>query len=1040
MKKQRIIGLFVVIVCVALLFGLVACNVNPTPDDPTPTPSPVEKKFEVTGGDELTIGQDSVVTDEQLLAGISAKYGDDAVSAYVADKSALDVAVIGSYQVVIGFKDAQGEIIKNDDGENQTLSRKINIVENYYADVVITGNTELSFDEGAEVSDEALLAGVSAGEGFTVYIKDRSSVNNAKIGEYQVVLGVKKDGKIVKSNATTEVTADRKVIVTAHPINITFYCNDEVTIKNVYIELNTTQTDDEIERAMLAGIAAKDDDFAEYSVQLVGKGSFDKAVAGEYAVTIGAFSDGEAVKDANGDAYTLERKIIVKAFEKLTTPQNVAVGTDDKCGNIVFNAVTGAESYTIKVVALEAEATAEKVCEIVSTSNEVSLGFVSLNTGDYTVYVMASAEGCKDSDYSSALNITYTKIQEFLAEDIAKFDNADHGIASLENGIAKITTPQDGWGKAASKSFDLNYSLNPVLSLDIYNVDNAYFASINVNDDSEIGITGDVRDNKPVTKKIPSGSFSGKVSAKLIVGPTGGGPSVYLHAARIFALNNYVAPVVGQKLATPANLGVGADGASISWTGDALCENFQVVIAKRGEETAFVTTTTDKLSYTVVSLAKGDYTIKVKAIGDGTTTLDSDEATWDFSIKEYANYNAEQVGNFTGAGWEASSTVNYDAATGYATINYDGSRDYGAVGNAAVTIDLSKKPVVVMEDVTITTGWLARAFFGSSSIITMQSDTPCATPVHYDYLIRKTWINVDNNPIPGNSGSASAPAGTGAYRFLMGFVGGTSSRVQLKGMRIVYIEEYSDATATKLDTPSNFAVGSDGSSISYSSSALQHQYTIYKYGTEEVAMSGIAEGSSITVAKLSAGNYTLKVNGKGDGESTLDSDVATYSFTITDIENYSAQDIVDSTKFKCRDGSVTAKLSEDGKAVISNNSEWGVWAPITGVDINLADKVVIVVDGLTLTNKCWLSRSYATADGTTKTVVMQNDTDGTWENQTIIKRTWVNVDGNKIDANTGSSDAPSGTVNYAFGIGVNGTGIVEVQSIRLVKVTAYVEA
>ena len=102
------------------------------------------------------------------------------------------------------------------------------------------------------------------------------------------------------------------------------------------------------------------------------------------------------------------------------------------------------------------------------------------------------------------------------------------------------------------------------LALDIYKVDSAYFATLFV-DKTEIKIIDDTRKNLPVTATIPMGSNNEIVNAALIVGPTGGGPSVYIRSARVFALNAVEQTELNQPLETPQNMRLGDNGYSVTW-------------------------------------------------------------------------------------------------------------------------------------------------------------------------------------------------------------------------------------------------------------------------------------------------------------------------------------------------------------------------------------------------------------------------------------------------------------------------------------------
>lgn len=1037
MKNKTISkSILIILLCVVFVLSLVGCEQTDIPD----IPDVGDLQLEISGySTAIEVGQDGVLSDEDILSGITAKLGETTYVPYIADKSAVNMAAIGEYSVVIGIKDGNGNIVNGLDGKPATVNRTVKVVEVFYADIQIQGlDQELSFEFGAEITDAQLLEGLSVSEGFTLYVKDRSGLDSSEAGEYSVVIGVKKGERIVKSDATHEVTEERYIIIEEEipELHVTFYFGESTTPTSVYVELNSQLTQDELEASILAGVVAKDDDFNEYELAL-DMSAVNVNEAGNYNVTVTAMQDGEPLCDSQGQPFATTRTVIVKVFETLQTPQQLAIGAGNNIGMITFSKPAHATDYVALVMNKGEAASEQDAVAVIESKGFVPMGFVDLASGDYTVYIKALADGYKQSAYSEGFDITFTLVKNFSVEELGSFADRDHGTASVSGGHAKIVEYADGWGKVVSESFNVNMDKSPILALNLYSVEGKYFACMIINN-SEKTMRGDTQSADPAMMPFKTSDYTGTQSVQLELGCASSGttvdhPVVMLDGARIFYLSEYTAPIVGHQLTAPTDFA--PKGAKISWSCDSLAEKYDVQIVVMGSENVVASTSgIETREFQVAQLPAGDYTLRVQAIGDGTQTLSSQVATYDFSVKEYANWSAQDIGNFTGEGWETTSTVKYDGETGYAIINHDGSRGYGAVGvpsASAPIIDLSKRPVIVMEDVSIAGGWLARAFFGSSGIIGMQNDT--IIDVHYDYLIKETWTNVDGNYI-GSIGNKENPQGTGAYRFLMGFVGGNEARVQLKGMRIVYVKEYS-TEMTPVQTPSGFGTSTDGGSIQWNTNALKYKYELYALGGEVALAMGEGNGSTFAAVTLPAGNYTLKVQGLGDGVETSDSQWGEYSFTVTEIVAYSAQDIVNSELFFAHDGKTPIVTLEGDKARITNDSDWAVWAPIEAVQLNFANRPVIVMDGLTLINDCWLARSYIGAT----TIVMQNDTAGTsaWQNATWIRRTWVNVDGNSIGANTGNQTNPAGLADYQFGIGINGSGIVELSSIRIVFLTEY---
>lgn len=775
-RKKRI---FLSLLCVLILvLCLVSCNDHS------------EIKVEIVGNSPVELAVGEVVTDEILTSGVKATVNESSqnVTIYVVDKNDLDVSKVGEYTVVLGVK-LDGEIVYDRHGA-VTCQRKVTVRETFYADVKFSCASDLYFVKGQTFTSQTLLDGCSVSEGFSLYVRDETGLNVNLVGTYCVYFGVKKQDKIVKKDGETELIFTRKIVVSdsLEKDDITFYFNDEIEQEPVYIQHESGVTQPEILEEAISGVSAKDDDFNSYDVQIVGSDEIDSAVIGEYNVTIGAFYNNQPVI-SNGQKVEVCRKVVVKQFEKLSRPENVSVGEGKNVGCIVFDNPPNAQSFTVKIVNLGQAYSAEAVAEIDSQQSVVPLGFCNLPDGDYTVFVNAHSKGFADSDYSEGCNVEYKVFASYSANDIAVWQNSDHGEPSFDkkSGTAKITTTRDGWGKAKSGEFSLDYSLNPLLALDIYKVDSAYFATLFV-DKTEIKIIDDTRKNLPVTATIPKGGNNEIVKAALIVGPTGGGPSVYIRSARVFALNAVDQAELNRPLETPQNMRLGDNGYSVTWNAIKKCAGYSVLVKKYAEQTVVASDVVTENSFAVANLPVGQYTIEVMAKGKPPYTVDSSVATFSFSVNSYAMFNAQQISSFSNS-WH-SAKVAYDKTTDRAVFNHSGNVDYGAVGCNPVNVDLSRKPVAVLTDVFVKGGFLARGYFGSSKMFVMQHDTVPQSQQGQSYanIFKPLWIDADGNLIPEASGTIASPQGKGDYSFMIGFCKGKDSRVSVKSLSIVYLE------------------------------------------------------------------------------------------------------------------------------------------------------------------------------------------------------------------------------------------------------------
>ncbi len=295
--------------------------------------------------------------------------------------------------------------------------------------------------------------------------------------------------------------------------------------------------------------------------------------------------------------------------------------------------------------------------------------------------------------------------------------------------------------------------------------------------------------------------------------------------------------------------------------------------------------------------------------------------------------------------------------------------------------------------------------------------------------------------VQGNSYS-----GVNVMRVGFGATGASGCSVYLRNAAVYYLSEYVEPSEEKnpVQTATDMALTSDKMNITWTTDAISFEYTVYVKDTETVVESGTKNGTKYSPAHLAAGEYTIKVKCLGDGETTLDAtEYGTFNFKVTDYYSYTAADIA--TWAKVDGDTVGASLSQDGTKAVITAQGWGIVAPQAPNTLNSESSKftgsacpILVIKGINVQSGRWCLRAYVrgSVNGYSTTMaVMHNDDEKSCE--LLVHPAWQNVDGNKIDSFSGDKTNPGGYIrDYMIGFGATSDGTVEVESIRIIGISA----
>lgn len=324
--------------------------------------------------------------------------------------------------------------------------------------------------------------------------------------------------------------------------------------------------------------------------------------------------------------------------QPLTAPQNVTVSGD----TLSWDAVNGAESY---IVSVNAGSITAKDTSLPLTGADVAAALVD---GDNTLKVRA-VRGEEQGPYSAAVTYAYTAPKTQLAAPVIVFDAAEPSVVTW-SAIANATGYKihlDG-AELPGKVTTCTYTFAP----------NVASATIKVKaigggnyTDSEYSNELSYVNETPVTDKLAAPVL--KVSGKTVtwedvpyaqsytVSVNGGAAAATQSPFTLSAAEagDYVVTIVAvgdgdryedsapavvtitlEKLAAPA---LSVSGRTVTWTADGKAAKYQARINDGAYADAASPFTLD------ASVTAGDYVVKVRAIGDGITVFDSEEATAD---------------------------------------------------------------------------------------------------------------------------------------------------------------------------------------------------------------------------------------------------------------------------------------------------------------------------------------------------------------------------------------------------------------------------
>lgn len=666
-----------------------------------------------------------------------------------------------------------------------------------------------------------------------------------------------------------------------------------------------------------------------YDISALGKG--------EYSVEMQTLADPDDVFRTDSD--TVNAKFTVASLGAFAS-----LGELEIEGGYIVWAENDARGYEVKVTEYGKDQALD-LNGVKVADGKFMIAAAGLKTGGYTVTV-TQKDNRHDSETGTpaSIDISLTDVKSFTAADIAKFDGVapvgEHGKAELveHNGkqVAKVTPTVDGWGRIGSEPVTINYGSNPVLYIDIEDLEvGGFHAQIQV-DGNNIKILDDGAKLADVaislvTDQTASGSKSTRIRLGVDTSSTTSANDAvaYYNGCRVLYITDYVPPFEG-KLEKVTGFEI-SNGMDIAWNAVENADSYYVTLENSEGSTVQEKTAQAGIQFNARDLAAGEYTLTVSAFNStNDKALESDPATYNFKVTYLAEYSAKDISAFTVNLVGDSKSVYYDEKTDTAVMNNDGAYGYGAIAPATgVQVNLSNQPFAVVDAASIEYGYLIRGLWTedgkSAQTLVLRNDTVGALTDTKLYI--ELWKKADQNGAP--------VFGKGTYAFGMGFLAGEiQGKVVLNGIKLVEITEVSELDP---DAHAPLAAPSDAKEekgvLSANSVKGNEMYTptyavtvAEKDGVQVYSETKLSAPSVDLAALGLTSGKTYSVTFKAEGDNGYFVDSPEYTVEVGYEEAFALTDFsaLDYETMAAKKGGNTVLTGEKGKLTsVVKNGDWG---------------------------------------------------------------------------------------------------------------------
>lgn len=674
--------------------------------------------------------------------------------------------------------------------------------------------------------------------------------------------------------------------------------------------------------------------------------------AGTYAVTVQTLADPYDVFLTDSDETSYELTIAsLGAYE-------VIADLRIDGGYIVWNE-NNALDYEV-IVTEKGETQALDLGGVKAQDNKFMIAGVGLPTGNYTVSVTPK-DNRHDSEEgeTASYDISLTDVKTFDAAAIAAFDGnapvGEHGKAELteRNGkqVAKVTPTVDGWGRVGSEEITVNYDKNPVLYIDIEDIEvGGFHAQVQIGGNN-YKILDDGAKLADVAVKMTGGSLSSISGSKTTIirlgvdnsSTTSANDAVaYYNSCRVLYITEYEDAFSG-KLDTVGGFEI-SNGMDIAWGAVDNADSYYVTVKNNSDSsTVYAKAAQTGITFRARDLDEGEYTLTVSAFSSvNELAEESDEANYAFKVSYLANYSAEDISGFTNVLVGDRQSIAYDSDNDQAVYNSAKTYGYGAIApETGISVNLSNRPFAIVDAARIDYGYLVRGSWteegsSTSSTLVLRNDT--VVQLENEKLYIELWKRADQGDAP--------VYGSGTYAFGMGFLAGTGNagQVVLNGIKIVEITEIEVLTPgakTPLSAPSaakeSKGVISADPVRGNSEYTPKYSVTVSEKEGERIYTQSNLFSPSVDLAALSLTNgktYVIAFKALGDNDYFVDSEEYSVEVTYTEVLAITDFSGLDYMTMADKKGGEAVLTGENGKltSTVNSNNGWGY--DFMGIDVS----------------------------------------------------------------------------------------------------------
>lgn len=299
---------------------------------------------------------------------------------------------------------------------------------------------------------------------------------------------------------------------------------------------------------------------------------------------------------------------------------------------------------------------------------------------------------------------------------------------------------------------------------------------------------------------------------------------------------------------------------------------YTLIDVDKNEEILNGTTNTNQIDLTQSKLIAFNYTLKVKAIGDGVVYLDSEETEFNFYTNIKARFTAKTFVTMTSVNNAATAIYDED---GFAKLQIPNNGNWGNISSLGFTLNFDESPILIIK-------------FAQGSVggyyLQIQIDGTTYYLTDNTFNTEDVYLDINNTLNNRKDGPTEKITGTHTVKILYGATAGDSGEVTtpIINYQSSQVIELTEGKGTpiygELDTP---VISIKNKIITWNKIENATKYAIIVKNEFGPLINTTTTNTSYDVSILEvAGEYIVEVTAIGDNY--YNSETAIQTFTITE--------------------------------------------------------------------------------------------------------------------------------------------------------------